>query len=176
MPITAEQLEGVTNGLHAEAEKHFRANEAVVPALWFISGSDSGTARLVVMPSGVIDREQTADIARTDRPAAILLTGEFWLGSATIPVEATKKLPLDDIPRPSQQPDRREVISTFGVGRAPDGGLLHVMRTTLILRTVFGTQLTPFDLGPEAEREDDYAAFLASLLPGGGTKQQRSRR
>ena len=164
MPITAEQLEGIATGFHGIAEKHFAANGRVVPALWFIP--DGGTARLVEMPEGVIDREQTAQIARTDRPSAILLTGESWLGSVTIPVEAAKKLPIDDIPRPSQQPERREVISTFGVGRAPEGALLHVARTTLILRTVFGAQLLPFDFDPDAEREDDYAAFLASLLPG----------
>lgn len=30
MPITAEQLDGLTSGLHAEAEKHFQTNQAVV--------------------------------------------------------------------------------------------------------------------------------------------------
>ncbi|ACU72920.1 hypothetical protein Caci_4055 [Catenulispora acidiphila DSM 44928] len=171
MPITAEQLEGIATGFHGIAEQHFTANGRVVPALWFIP--DAGTARLVEMPQGVIDREQTAQIARTDRPSAILLAGESWMGSVTIPVEAAKKLPIDDIPRPSQQPDRREVISTFGVGRAHDGSSLHVMRATLILRTVFGTQLVPFDLNPDAEREDDYAAFLASLLPGPAQPKRR---
>ncbi|MFD0635530.1 hypothetical protein ACFQ9X_32240 [Catenulispora yoronensis] len=126
------------------------------------------------MPNGVVDREQTAQIARTEQPAAILLAGESWLGSVTIPAEAAKQLPLGDIPRPSEQPERREVISTFGVGRRPDGGLLHVARATLVLRTVFGAQLVPFGLDPDAEREDDYAASLASLLPGG--KKQRRRR
>ena len=164
MPITAEQLEGIATGFHEQAEKHFAANGRVVPALWFIP--DAGLARLVAMPNGVIDHEQTAQIARTDCPSAILLTGEFWMGSVTIPLEAAKKLSIDDIPRPAQQPERREVISTFGVGRGPNGALLRVARTTLILRTVFGAQLVPFDFGPDAEREDDYAAFLAGLLPG----------
>lgn len=173
MPIDAEQLEGLTSGLHAEAEKHFQANGTVVPALWFIS---DGTARLVAMPQGVIDREQTAEIARTDRPSAIVLTGESWLGSVTVPASAAVRLPMDDLPRPSEQPDRREVIATRGVGRGPDGGLIHAMRTTLILRSVFGTQLSPFDLEPDADREDDYAAFLAGLLPGPGRQRRRRRR
>ena len=173
MPITAEQLEAFTAGLHAEAEKHFRANGTVVSALWFIP--NAGAARLVAMPNGVIDREQTAAIARTDRPSAILLTGESWLGSVTIAAKTAAGMPLADIPRPSEQPDRCEVISTRGVGRAHDGRLLHTARTTLILRNAFGTQLEPFDFAPDVERGDDYAAFLASLLPGGGGKR-RSRR
>ena len=74
MPITAEQLEGIATGFHGQAEKHFRANGRLVPALRFIP--DAGAARLVAMPNGVIDREQTAQIAGTDRPSAILLTGE----------------------------------------------------------------------------------------------------
>lgn len=172
MPITAEQLDGLTAGLHAEAEKHFRADGRVTPALWFVP--DAGTARLVAMPEGAIDRDQTAAIARTDRPSAILLTGEHWLGSLTIPASTAARLPLDDIPRPSEQPDRREVIVTRGVGRDPDGGLLHAVRATLILRTVFGPQLVPFGLEPDVDREDDYAAFLAGLLPG--TRPSRNRR
>ena len=84
MPITAEQLEGIATGFHGIAEKHFQANGRVVPALWFISGQ---TARLVAIPQGVIDREQTAEIARTDRPSAMVLHSESWLGSVTIPAE-----------------------------------------------------------------------------------------
>ncbi|WP_194894153.1 hypothetical protein [Catenulispora pinisilvae] len=173
MPITAEQLDGLTAGLHAEAEKHLRANGKVVSALWFIP--NAGAARLVAMPNGVIDRDQTAEIARTDRPSAILLTGESWMGSVTVPALTAARLPLDDIPRPSEQLERREVIVTRGVGRGPDGGLLHAMQTTLILRTVFGTQLLPFDLDPDVGREDDYAAFLASLLPS-TSRKRRGRR
>jgi len=173
VPITAEQLAGLTAGLHAEAEKQFRANGKVVPALWFIS---DGTARLVAMPQGVIDRAQTAEIARTDRPSAIVLTGEFWLGSVTIPATTAAGMPLADIPRPSEQPDRREAIATRGIGRGPDGGLLHTTRTTLILRSVFGTQLEPFEIPPDADRDDDYGAFLASLLPGDTRKDDKKRR
>ena len=173
MPITAEQLDGLTSGLHTEAEKHFQANQTVVPALWFIS---EGTARLVAMPQGVIDRAQTAQIARTDRPSAIVLTGESWMGSVTVPASTVARLPLDYIPRPSEQPNRREVISTLGFGRGPDGALVHTMRTTLILRSVFGTQLLPFDLDPDADREDDYAAFLAGLLPAPGRQRHKRRR
>lgn len=141
MPITAEQLQGLATGFHTEAENHLRANGKVIPALRFIP--DTGAARLVAMPNGVIDHAQTAAIARTDRPSAILLTGESWLGTTTIAAEKAAKLPLDDLPRPSEQPDRQEVILTRGVGRGPDGGLLHAMRTILITRSVFGTQLQP---------------------------------
>lgn len=173
MPITVEQLDGLAAGFHAEAEKHFRANGKVVPALWFIP--DAGVARLVAMPNGVIDRDQTAEIARTDRPSAILLTGESWMGSVTVPASTAARLPLDDIPRPSEQPERREVIVTRGVGRDIGGGLLHAMRATLILRSVFGAQLLPFDLEPDAERDDDFAAFLAGLLAGPGQRRRLCR-
>jgi hypothetical protein len=173
VPITAEQLEGITAGFHAEAEKHFRANGHVVPALWVIP--DVGAARLVPMPNGVIDREQISRIARTDRPSVILLTGESWMGSATIPASTAAQLRLDDLPRPSEQPDRREIIATRAVGRGPDGSLLHAMRATLILRNVFGAQLEPFDLTPDGDRDDDYGAFLASLLPGSGKQFGRRR-
>lgn len=175
MPITAEQLEALAAGIYGEAEKHFRADGKVVPALWFIPDSNSGTARLVAMPNGIIDREQTAQIARTDRPAAILLTGEYWIGSATVPASTVARLALDDLPRPSEQTDRREVIATRAVGRAPDGGLLHAMRTTLILRSVFGAQLLPFDLDPDADRNDDYAASLAGLIPRLPNRRGRRR-
>ena len=145
MPITAEQLEGLTSGLYAEAEKHFQANGTVVPALWFIS---EGAARLVAMPKGVIDREQTAEIARTDRPSAIVLTGESWLGSVTVPASTAAQLHIDDLPRPSEQPDRREVIATRGIGRGPDGSLLHTARTNLSLCSLLAPQAGPCPTAP----------------------------
>lgn len=174
MPITADQLEGLTAGFHAQAEKHFRADGKVVPALWFVP--DAGTARLVPMPNGVIGRDQIAEIARASRPLAILLTGESWLGSVTIPAEAAARLSLDDIPRPSEQAERREVIATRAVGRGPGGGLLHAMRTSLILRTVFDVQLLPFVIAPDEHREDDFGAFLAGLLLGTAQKRQQRKK
>lgn len=110
---------------------------------------------------------------RGNRPP---VTGESWIGSVTVPASTAARLPLDDIPRPSEQSDRREVIATRGVGRGPDGGLVHAMRATLILRSVFGAQLLPFNLNPDTDREDDYAAFLAGLLPGGPRPGHNRRR
>lgn len=93
-----------------------------------------------------------------------------------MPASTAVRLPLDDLPRPSEQTDRREVIATRGIGRGHDGALMHATCTTLILRSVFGTtQLEPFDLAPDVEREDDYGAFLASLLPDGGARRRGRR-
>ncbi|WP_194913232.1 hypothetical protein [Catenulispora rubra] len=174
MPITAGQLDGLATAMHAEAEKHFRAN-GTVPALWFVPGS--GGARLVPMPEGAIDHDLIAQLARADRPSAVLFTGEFWVGTVTVPAGAAAKLSMDDLPRPSEQADRREAIVTRAVGRAPSGGLLHAQHVTHILRTVFGpVQLIPFQLDPAAERSDDFGAFLAALLPNSAGPRRAPRR
>lgn len=162
MPITAEQLETILNGLHAEAKKNFRRDGRVAPALLLVSDTE-GASRLIAMPHGMIDEDRIAEHARAVRPTAILLTAEVWIGSSTLSAEKAARLPLDDIPRPSEQQDRREAIVTRAVARTPDGRLIHAVRSHLIVRKEVGVQLKPFDAVPDDDRTDGLAAFLATL-------------
>lgn len=166
MPITNAQLESILNGLHTEAKRNFRRDGRVPPALLLISDDEAVGSRLIAMPDGMIDEGRIAEHARAVQPAAILYSAEVWLGSSTLPVAKVARLPLDDIPRPSEQPERAEAIVTRAVARTPDGRLVHAVRSHLIVRKDVGVQLKPFDTLPDEHRTDGLSAFLATLVPG----------
>lgn len=163
MAITDVQLESILNGLHTQAKRIFRRDGRVPPALLLVSDAD-GTSRLIDMPDGMIDQERIANHARAVQPAAILYSAEVWVGSSTLPVEKAARLPLDDVPRPSEQPERTEAIVTRAVARTPDGRLVHAVRAHLIVRKEVGVQLKPFDAFPDGDRTDGLSALLATLL------------
>jgi hypothetical protein len=116
------------------------------------------------MPDGMIDEARIAEHARAVQPAAILYSAEVWLGFSTLPAAKAARLPLDDIPRPSEQPERTEAIVTHAVGRTPGGRLVHAVRSHLIVRKDIGVQLKPLDVLPDEHRADGLGAFLATLL------------
>ena len=163
MPITAEQLTALLNGLHTEAKRNFRREGRVTPALLLIPGD--GAPRLIDMPHGMIDVNRIAEHAHATRPSAILLSAEVWIGSSTLPIEKAARLPLDDVPRPSEQHDRREAIVTRAIARAADGGLMRADRAHLIVRKDVGVQLKPLAALPDEGRTDGLSAFLATLIP-----------
>lgn len=166
MPITAEQLETILNGLHTEAKRNFRRDGRVAPALLLVS-DDEGASRLIAMPDGMIDEARFTEHARAVKPAAILYAAEVWVGVSTLPAGKAAGLPLNDIPRPSEQQDRSEAIVTRAVARTPDGRLIHAVRSHLIVRKEVGVQLKPFDILPDEDRTDGLTAFLATLVSRG---------
>lgn len=163
MPITAGQLETILTGLHTEAKKTFRRDGRLTPALLLIS--DEGASRLISMPDGLIDEHRITEHANAVKPAAILYSGESWLGSTTLPHEQAARLSLDDMPAPSEQPDRLEAIVTRAIARTADGELVRADRAHLILRRETGVQLKPLDAFPDDGRTDGLAALLATLIP-----------
>jgi hypothetical protein len=173
MPITAEQLETILTGLHTEAKKIFRRDGRLTPALLLIS--DEGTSRLISMPDGLIDENRMTEHARAVKPAAILYSGESWLGSTTLPSEKAARLPLDDTPAPSEQPDRREAIITRAIARTADGEFIRADRAHLIVRKETGVQLKPLDAFPDEGRTDGLSAFLGALIPSLDNESNHAR-
>ena len=163
MPITPEQLNTILTGLHTEAKKNFRRDSRVTPALLLIP--HEGASRLISMPHGLIDEDRIAGHAHAVRPAAILYSGESWLGPTTLPPAKEARLPLDDIPSPSEQPDRVEAIVTRAVALGENGDIVHAVRVHLIVPREIGVQLKPVDAFPEEDRTDGLSAFLATLIP-----------
>jgi hypothetical protein len=158
MPITADALETALATFSAAAEKIFHAEGQVTPVAWLIP--DAGVPMLVVKPDDVTGAGWIEEPARMLQPAAIVWCGEYWIGAASLPDQTAARLPREDLPRPSELPDRQEAIIIRGVGRAADGGLLRAARASLIVRTASDARLERLDALPDEGRSEDFSAFL----------------
>jgi hypothetical protein len=158
MPITADALETALGAFSAAAEKMFHIEGHVAPAAWLIP--DAGGPILVVKPEYATDVDWIEEPARILQPAAIIWCGEYWIGAASIPDQTAARLAREDLPRPSELPDRQEAIIVRGVGRAADGDLIRAARASLIVRTASGAHLEPLDALPDEGRSEDFSAFL----------------
>jgi hypothetical protein len=124
----------------------------------------AGTPHLLVIPEGLPPGDHLRTLVRDARATAIALTGEAWLSTPGIRPETLLHIPLDDLARPADDPQRKEAILTTGVGITPDGPTT-VLKISMIERGPFGASvLQPVALAETGPRTDGTATYLASLL------------
>jgi hypothetical protein len=163
MSISAERLTLATEGLHRAAESTHRAFGYAAPALLLIPAD--GAPTLAVIPEGLPGDDQLRAFVQRAGATAIALTGEAWVSTPGIRPATLRGMPLDDLPRPKDDPQRRDAIVTLGVGNTPNGPTT-VLNISMI-ESGAGTHGTTLRTVSQAEadlRTDDTAAFLASLL------------
>lgn len=163
MTITIGQLYLATCRIHAAAEHHHRRDGYAAPILLFLPAD--GPATLAAMTDGIPQPHLLEAMARASRAVAILTTGEVWVSVPALPAEVMASIPLEHLPRPSQDPNRTEAIITTAVGIGPDGSPIHLTRTSRIWRTSHGSMIqTAFDGAPGIRLDRAAEALAAALI------------
>ncbi|WP_194894152.1 hypothetical protein [Catenulispora pinisilvae] len=162
MTISRERLYAFCCRLHAAAENNHRNHGFAEQLLMFLP--ETGPESLVLIPEGIPAQTVLDDFARQTRATAILTTGEAWVSIPGLSTQAMAALTVEDLPRPSQDPDRAEQIVTHAVGIGPDGATTVLTRASTIQRTVFGTMIgEPVDGVPGIRRDGATTALAAAL-------------
>lgn len=102
--------------------------------------------------------ERLASRARAVRAAALIVTGEAWVGGVV--TENAARLPAEDRAHPAEMPGAYEAIITTAV-RA-DG--LAVFRITRIIDGAFGRLLAPQTYTDPGQNPDGMTAWMRAIL------------
>jgi len=162
MTISHERLYEACCRLHAAAENNHRKHGYAEHLLVFMP--ETGPESLVLIPGGIPPQAVLDDIARRTGAVAILTTGEAWVSIPGLSAQAMAALTVEDLPRPSQDPDRAEQIVTHAIGIGPDGTTMVLTRASTIQRTVFGTMIGEAVDGVPGVRRDGATNALAAAL------------
>jgi len=162
MPISVERLTLATEILHHAAEDNHLVHGHTLPALMLIP--TDGAPHLCVLPQGLPQDDHLRDLVRHVGATAIALTGEVWVSEPGIRPETLLRMPLDDLARPEDDPQRQEAILTTGVGITPNGPTT-VLNISMIEPDASGSSvLRPVSQAGTGLRTDGTAAYLTSLL------------
>ncbi|WP_034261799.1 hypothetical protein [Actinospica robiniae] len=142
---------------HDLSQRRWRAEGRTETTLIYLP--EHGEAAVEVLFDGTpMAPERLASRARAVRAAALIVTGEAWVGGVV--TEAAARLPAQDRPHPAEMPGAYEAIITTAV-RA-DG--LSVFRLTRIIDGAFGRLLAPQTHTDPGQNCDGMSAWMHAIL------------
>jgi len=142
---------------HDLGQRYWRAQGRTETTLVYLP--EHGEPTVEVLFDGVPTApERLASRARAVQAAALIVTGEAWVGGVV--TENAARLPAEDRAHPAEMPGAYEAIITAAV-RA-DG--LAVFRVTRIIDGAFGRLLAPETYTDPGQNPDGMTAWMHAIL------------